>query len=916
MKSKYLRPVSLLLAVCMVFSLCVIPAFAATSDIVGRPFTYYPPQGSTSTVNSLLSYYFQTPRADIVSTNITALNFNFLLPVDKSSSFISTLVSLIEAYFSKSLSAVDFSSSFDLMTSDNLYFIESGYQLRFDLDVYMGGRYEWGTSPDSYSRFLGNGVSYGAQFLCFDSSDRVVSAVDVSNAMTTSTVSLSSSDFNCSEGSNLTKLSLHGNFRVPETGCVSYVVLQIYFNKPVNPGCFTGDFYSAMGRSPSVYISGTNYVDPGYVNNEVSAVYSYINSQLSVLRAELQSHEEDVAASLSDIVDYLVEIKANEALIKSYVSLIFQELDGFGADVDKALAYLNSISQNTATMVTALNTVQSYLSEGNTTLTKILSSCLSMSSDLASALDYMNRLCSDVGALREQGESVQTYLESIDSRFDFLNEKIKSFEEKIGDQSKSLRDILTYLASIDTSLSSASSYLQNISTNVAGLKDDTSAIIQLITTSNTTIKNIYSTLGSILSKLGSGQQNFIQLILNNLISQGTKLDRILSLLQTIETASSTTAANSTLIVSSLETLLSDLEKLEAAHTDTNERLDKIADLIEGFEVNIQKSVDKVYTSSDKKGLGGILASIVSRLSSIINFVGDVFGNMLTSIPDMIGGFNDSLAFWDTAERYEYRPYQIGIYAKDSADYTNSNSAVQALFAEAEKYLGYPYVWGGASPETSFDCSGYVSYVLNASGVYPVSRLTAQGLYNICTPVDASEAMPGDLIFFTKTYQTTDTVTHVGFYAGDGRMLHCGDPIQYIDWENSHYKSHFYAFGRLPYNSTPHFEKDLPEYLFFDLEALENDGFVTLDLSVTFSEPDYLIHWYCSEDAGSTWNQIADYDGLSTVPVSVQYPFADFLECVNDNPIWIKCVAESNAGQTYDSTAARIIYDGWEGHYAE
>lgn len=852
MKSKYLRPVSLLLAVCMVFSLCVVPASAA--EIFQASVSPLPP----ASFNSNGGYTF-------IASSHPPDEFYLQINYSPVSDSVIPANSYFQLCYKPMFGRVANMTIPDWVLSNNFQFETFSYSPYFyRIDVL-------GIHADS---------SGGADIIYSDSESPTLDSACVCSGLTTRDYSM--------------------------------LVARIYFQD--------FQFYvssNGVGDSDlaliSVALCSMRYSSAPLPSDET---VSYVDSQVAALRAELQAHKEEIADALSDIVDYLVEIKANEALIKSYVSLIFQELEGFGADVDKALAYLNSISQNTATMVTALNTVQSYLSEGNTTLTKILSSCLSMSSDLASALDYMNRLCSDVGALREQGESVQTYLESIDSRFDFLNEKIKSFEEKIGDQSKSLRDILTYLASIDTSLSSASSYLQNISTNVAGLKDDTAAIIQLITTSNATIKNIYSTLGSILSKLGSGQQNFIQLILNNLISQGTKLDRILSLLQTIEAASSTTAANSTLIVSSLETLLSDLEKLEAAHTDTNERLDKIADLIEGFEVNIQKSVDKVYTSSDKKGLGGILASIVSRLSSIINFVGDVFGNMLTSIPDMIGGFNDSLAFWDTAERYEYRPYQIGIYAKDSADYTNSNSAVQALFAEAEKYLGYPYVWGGASPETSFDCSGYVSYVLNASGVYPVSRLTAQGLYNICTPVDASEAMPGDLIFFTKTYQTTDTVTHVGFYAGDGRMLHCGDPIQYIDWENSHYKSHFYAFGRLPYNSTPHFEKDLPEYLFFDLEALENDGFVTLDLSVTFSEPDYLIHWYCSEDAGSTWNQIADYDGLSTVPVSVQYPFADFLKCVNDNPIWIKCVAESNAGQTYDSTAARIIYDGWEGHYAE
>ena len=118
-----------------------------------------------------------------------------------------------------------------------------------------------------------------------------------------------------------------------------------------------------------------------------------------------------------------------------------------------------------------------------------------------------------------------------------------------------------------------------------------------------------------------------------------------------------------------------------------------------------------------------------------------------------------------------------------------------LITEAEKYLGYPYVWGGSSPETSFDCSGFVSWVINHSG-WNVGRLGAQGLYNICTPT--SSPKPGDLVFFVGTYDTTG-VSHVGIYVGDGMMLHCGDPIQYSNLNTSYWQSHFYAYGRPPYN---------------------------------------------------------------------------------------------------------------------
>lgn len=119
----------------------------------------------------------------------------------------------------------------------------------------------------------------------------------------------------------------------------------------------------------------------------------------------------------------------------------------------------------------------------------------------------------------------------------------------------------------------------------------------------------------------------------------------------------------------------------------------------------------------------------------------------------------------------------------------------AIIAEAEKYLGYPYVWGGSNPNTSFDCSGYVSWVINHSG-WNVGRLGAQGLCNICTPVTGTQARPGDLIFFKGTYDTPG-VSHVGIYVGNGMMIHCGNPISYANVNTTYWKNHFYAYGRLP-----------------------------------------------------------------------------------------------------------------------
>ena len=131
----------------------------------------------------------------------------------------------------------------------------------------------------------------------------------------------------------------------------------------------------------------------------------------------------------------------------------------------------------------------------------------------------------------------------------------------------------------------------------------------------------------------------------------------------------------------------------------------------------------------------------------------------------------------------------------------SDERFAALITEAEKYLGYPYVWGGSSPPTSFDCSGFVSYVLTNSGLCNTGRLGAQGLYNISTRV--SDPQPGDLVFFVGTYDTAG-ISHVGFYVGldeasNPMFLHCGDPIQYTRLNTSYWQQHFYAYGRPPYD---------------------------------------------------------------------------------------------------------------------
>jgi hypothetical protein len=125
-----------------------------------------------------------------------------------------------------------------------------------------------------------------------------------------------------------------------------------------------------------------------------------------------------------------------------------------------------------------------------------------------------------------------------------------------------------------------------------------------------------------------------------------------------------------------------------------------------------------------------------------------------------------------------------------------DEAFAAIINEAKKYLGFPYVWGGSSPATSFDCSGFVSYVYNNCGIgWSFGRLSAEGIRQICSYVSPADAKPGDLIFFEKTYNTTGA-SHIGIYVGNHTMLHCGDPIQYTSISSDYWQSHFLQFGRL------------------------------------------------------------------------------------------------------------------------
>lgn len=168
-------------------------------------------------------------------------------------------------------------------------------------------------------------------------------------------------------------------------------------------------------------------------------------------------------------------------------------------------------------------------------------------------------------------------------------------------------------------------------------------------------------------------------------------------------------------------------------------------------------------------------------------------SMYATYMSTLGNRPDLFADSDYVNRYystEYEDYEIPSDALSDPQFA-------AMMEEAEKYLGYPYVWGGSSPSTSFDCSGFVSWVVNNCGIgWNIGRLGADGLRHLCTRVTAANVQPGDLIFFQGTYDTAGA-SHVGIYVGNNMMIHCGDPIQYADITSAYWQEHFLSYGRLP-----------------------------------------------------------------------------------------------------------------------
>ena len=202
-----------------------------------------------------------------------------------------------------------------------------------------------------------------------------------------------------------------------------------------------------------------------------------------------------------------------------------------------------------------------------------------------------------------------------------------------------------------------------------------------------------------------------------------------------------------------------------------------------YEVQVPYTYYICYVELENFNLSHVPVYIMSeeQLSMYATYMSSL-GNR----PDL---FPDS-SYVDAYFNTEYEDYKIPASALSDPQFA-------AMMEEAEKYLGYPYVWGGSNPNTSFDCSGFVSWVVNNCGVgWNIGRLGADSLRHTCSYVSPANARPGDLIFFEGTYDTTGA-SHVGIYLGNNMMIHCGDPIQYADITSSYWQQHFLSFGRLP-----------------------------------------------------------------------------------------------------------------------
>ena len=241
-----------------------------------------------------------------------------------------------------------------------------------------------------------------------------------------------------------------------------------------------------------------------------------------------------------------------------------------------------------------------------------------------------------------------------------------------------------------------------------------------------------------------------------------------------------------------------MQAIAAASGGSVNPIEKITANITGSKPQIKKEKPALLPPVKDKSSRFIISALITMLSLPVILILGVIMMAVSILPSAASYADEQFDAYRTGiNGYNSIPANPIDISSPVSEEALSDPRFSAIIHEAEKYLGYPYVWGGSSPTTSFDCSGFVCWVYRESGVYPLERMTAQSIYNECSYISSSAARPGDLVFFTGTYNTNKPVTHIGIYVGNGCMIHAGDPIQYASINTDYWRSHFYAFGRLP-----------------------------------------------------------------------------------------------------------------------
>lgn len=642
------------------------------------------------------------------------------------------------------------SSHFQRRDCSRLYELPAGTSIYVDITVAVSGLSGFGSSSlMPYGKFSIYGVSPQGSFPGIAASSSYIEKT------------LSSGEYLYSYSTSITLNNTIDTYAAS--------LLFIFKLLGRDGGSLSGSTLTCRVKSSSIYVKT--------LGAAASSTDKRVEQVTNNIYNTIVNNNTEVIAQITNVISVLNKLFQNTVQINTYLESLVGEINAMGSDLDSVLSYLQQI-------VTTLN----YLPRIYDKLDSI-----GLSSETIQAL--IDGISSSISPAAADLSNVEEYLSNTLNQINHISDVVGAISEKLDISNGWFEQFAGHLVKINTDIGLCSSYLQGIYNTLSNfVLDDTGAMRQYLEESNTNILRILEEIRALHDSLGDEAGAQLDEIIKNLVSQGTSIDGIKSFVSTIK-------QNTTESVKLLGDILEELKKVEAENAETNDRLKGIQDAIDGFEINVSNAADKVLTDSDQKGLGALVSKLINHLLSIVDFVTDLFGSIFTSVPSTISAYNDCNTFWGDQKTYIYTPHQLSGYTGQGGNsYENSNDSVQKLFAEAEKYLGYPYVFGGSSPETSFDCSGFVCYSFNHSGVYSIGRTTAQGLYDACTPVDRFNALPGDLVFFTGTYNCTDPVSHVGIYAGDGRMLHCGDPIQYTSIDTAYWQSHFYSFGRLSYNT--------------------------------------------------------------------------------------------------------------------